>query len=291
MINGTDWIFCQLPVVFALSHFIISILVLLANGMTVAAVVSVKDLQKPNFIILTSVAIVDFSTACWMLTGLGKWTQTGQFYYTEDYIGSLAFNVTTFHILFSYIHHIYLVSERYLAIFYPYFYVAKIDNKSVTIALVISWAVWIALAVSVTLEYSIDEFFPIILIFLGLTCLPMYGSHTRIYLEAGKVFREITSMSISNNPAGNHHQRQTRTQNFKATRTTAIILGAFSISMIPYFLQIVYELITGKIAERVCNIGFYLSSSFVYLNCVMNPIIYYVTNTKFRNFNKKIMCK
>ncbi|GFY69665.1 dopamine receptor 1 [Trichonephila inaurata madagascariensis] len=120
-------------------------------------------------------------------------------------------------------------------------------------------------------------------------CVVMVALYTRLYLYARKHVRNIravtkttiSSKSKSCNSSHNHHN-----MDHKAAITLGFIMGTFLVCWVPFFcINIVAAVCKSCISDMVFKFLTWLG----YCNSALNPIIYSIFNTEFREAFRRIL--
>lgn len=119
-------------------------------------------------------------------------------------------------------------------------------------------------------------------------CVVMVALYTRLYLYAKKHVRNIRAVTKStikskscNNNSNNHHN-----MDHKAAITLGFIMGTFLVCWVPFFcINIVAAVCKTCISDMVFKFLTWLG----YCNSALNPIIYSIFNTEFREAFRRIL--
>lgn len=118
-------------------------------------------------------------------------------------------------------------------------------------------------------------------------CVVMVALYTRLYLYARKHVRNIRAVTKStisskhsSNPHNHHHM------DHKAAITLGFIMGTFLVCWVPFFcINIVAAVCKSCISDMVFKFLTWLG----YCNSALNPIIYSIFNTEFREAFRRIL--
>lgn len=122
-------------------------------------------------------------------------------------------------------------------------------------------------------------------------CVVMVALYTRLYLYARKHVRNIRAVTKSSSPGGakscnpggnNHHHNM----DHKAAITLGFIMGTFLVCWVPFFcINIVAAVCKSCISDMVFKFLTWLG----YCNSALNPIIYSIFNSEFREAFRRIL--
>ncbi|XP_014666036.1 PREDICTED: dopamine receptor 1-like [Priapulus caudatus] len=118
-------------------------------------------------------------------------------------------------------------------------------------------------------------------------CVVMVFIYMRLYAYARRHVRSIKALSVppsTNGGAASVHSRQW--QDHKAAITLGVIMGVFLLCWTPFFCV---NIVAACCAECVPKVVFVVLTWLGYFNSTMNPIIYSIFNTDFREAFKRIL--
>ncbi|XP_053203018.1 dopamine receptor 1-like [Panonychus citri] len=131
-----------------------------------------------------------------------------------------------------------------------------------------------------------------------LPCLIMIALYTRLYLYARKHVQHIRSMakplhfdpddgcSGSSSARSSSHHSHHSVMDHKAAITLGVIMGVFLICWVPFFcINIIAAFCKTCIPELIFKTSTWLG----WLNSALNPVIYSIFNTEFREAFRKIL--
>ncbi|XP_071035139.1 dopamine receptor 1 [Parasteatoda tepidariorum] len=122
-------------------------------------------------------------------------------------------------------------------------------------------------------------------------CVVMVALYTRLYLYARKHVRNIravtkTRKSSGSNSCNSNHHNHHHNMDHKAAITLGFIMGTFLVCWVPFFcINIVAAVCKSCISDMVFKFLTWLG----YCNSALNPIIYSIFNTEFREAFRKII--
>lgn len=120
-------------------------------------------------------------------------------------------------------------------------------------------------------------------------CVVMVALYTRLYLYARKHVRNIRAVTKTSSPGSkscnsNHHHHHN--MDHKAAITLGFIMGTFLVCWVPFFcINIVAAVCKSCISDMVFKFLTWLG----YCNSALNPIIYSIFNTEFRDAFRRIL--
>ncbi|XP_033117166.1 trace amine-associated receptor 1-like [Anneissia japonica] len=282
MVNNTDLTICLFPKALSIPSGFVTLGICIGNVFVIVSVYSIRSLRKPCYIILASMALVDVLTGIFGFVAGLLFALHGRFFYFGDTVGWLLHKVMVSTIALSLLHHLLLAGDRYFAIMYPYMYIIKVHNRSVMLTLIATWTIVIlGLIVILSPYYSKDVQNVLEYTFMILVSTQMYAFHLRIYCKAKKTAGQVSSSTCQ--------AVQNNRSDFKAARITSIILGAFSICILPSLIHSIVIETQGECGR--CRLPFYVCSMLAYANSMLNPIVYGISNKTFSDSYKKIFQK
>lgn len=121
-------------------------------------------------------------------------------------------------------------------------------------------------------------------------CLIMVALYTRLYLYARKHVKNIKSITkplhVDQSSASEHQHHKQHLKDHKAAITLGIIMGVFLICWVPFFcINIIASFCKTCIPLSLFKVLTWLG----YFNSAMNPVIYSIFNTEFREAFRKIL--
>lgn len=120
-------------------------------------------------------------------------------------------------------------------------------------------------------------------------CVVMVALYTRLYLYARKHVRNIRAVTKTSSPsnkacANNHHHHHN--MDHKAAITLGFIMGTFLVCWVPFFC---INIVAAVCKSCISDIVFKFLTWLGYANSALNPIIYSIFNTEFREAFRRIL--
>lgn len=318
--NGTESSpdLCQQPtnpwfIVYTIFLVLILLGTLFGNGLVVLAVFMFARLRRVSNFFIVSLAISDLLVSVMMLplridmsTHNNNWclpVSVCVFWAATDNIWSSA----------SILNLAIISIDRFLAITKPFIYQEKMTKKVCITLITIVWCyagLWGLLSlVNWTTgetsfnwliknpgEQSCGKFDPIYYtsVFVCAFVLPLLI----IVITYASIFKVALAQSkslVAQDPSKRGHKRSVR--ELKATKTIAIVIGAFVICWFPFFIIVLISLWCGRPCfasfEKYRAFSFAIRIPFVYvlpvLNSTINPIIYGLYNKEFKDAFRKLI--
>ena len=281
----------------------INCVILLGNSLVLIAPWKFPRLRKKHHVFLINVAVADLATGL-LATPIvliqelkPEWSSWYFFCVGRISIVSVCACASNLLLLAATI-------ERYVAIHYPFYYEKACTSKVLAISCGIIWLYSVSAGASVTLgwnNWSPDELcfiahvcpFPFVMLAasqISAVMVVMVGLYARIFHTA----RVQASLIAEENIAISNSRRTTA--GLKAAKVTAMVVVAYMICFIPYIftwslasVHLFYR--WGSLHEVYSYFAtpFVLTSVFLYLNAVTNPIIYHGVMPTFRSAVKSLL--
>lgn len=285
---------------------LIIFLSLAGNILVCIAVFTDRRLKRLNNMFIVSLAVADLWVSLMVMTFAvanditGKW-MFGPIYcnvwISSDIMGSTA----------SILNLCVISLDRYIHIRDPLKYTRWMTWKKVVIAITFVWTISIILSfipINVGWHNSpadYDNVLPPELCFLEISgtyavvsssisfylpCIVMLALYCKLYMYAREQVRCINSTLVHNHVGEARGSGQaSRLSDHKAAVTLGVIMGVFLICWLPFFIL--------NLVEAYCKCApivlFQILTWLGYFNSCLNPIIYSIFNTEFRNAFKRIL--
>ena len=175
----------------------------------------------------------------------------------------------------SLLHMVLLSGERYLAMKHPFTYITLVTEGRLLTASVLIWLLSVFQRVLSVLDIILisrtNSIFIILSIGLIVYC------HVTVYSETRRHEKQLASQQVT------HEARQQFERDRKAFKLTSIILAVLLLCFLPGFIS---ALVLTRLGTEVKTEARYLLHSFsvsiVFMNSLLNPIIYSVRIRQFR---------
>ena len=201
--------------------------------------------------------------------------------------------------------------DRYLTITKPFEYQLKMTKRRSYCAICGVWAYAAALATLSILKWPEAEgillirgecanrnrvFYSVanIVAFL-FPLVVLIASYTMIYRAAWIQFKKMDNITLNSINKEDKRKQKSVRRDFKATKTLAVVLGAFTVCWAPFFIllaalqydqHILHNIPEPKVAKAIFHIVILVMPN---LNNTCNPLIYAYFNVEYRRAFKKIM--
>ncbi|XP_030287622.1 trace amine-associated receptor 13c-like [Sparus aurata] len=262
---------------------------ILGNSVVIVSICHFKQLHSPTNVLILSLALVDLLVGVIVMPFSAIRTVTGCWFYGEDFCllhSSLDVFLTTISIF----HLVCIAVDRQQAICNPLHYSRKITMSVAMMMVCISWA--LAAVFSYGLLYSKANIAGLEEYMASINCLgscylffnPLWGIldsvvcfffpctimvclYTQIFFVAKVHVRKIGDRSNCSNGRGG----LIRQSECKAAKILGIVLGAYIVCWMPFFINSITDTYTGfstpaAILEAIVWLA--------YFNSTLNPIIY-----------------
>lgn len=284
---------------------LIIFLSLAGNVLVCIAVFTDRRLKKLNNMFIVSLAVADLWVSLIVMTFAvindiaGKWL-FGAIYcniwISSDVMGSTA----------SILNLCVISLDRYIHIRDPLKYARWMTWKKVAIAITLVWTISIILSfipINVGWHKSsgdksvlppdvcileISGTYAVVSssISFYLPCIVMLSLYFKLYMYAREQVRSINSTLVHNHIGDQRGSGQaSRLSDHKAAVTLGVIMGVFLICWLPFFIL--------NLIEAYCKCApivlFQILTWLGYFNSCLNPIIYSIFNSEFRNAFKRIL--
>uniref|UniRef100_A0A3Q2PIX9 Trace amine associated receptor 1 n=1 Tax=Fundulus heteroclitus TaxID=8078 RepID=A0A3Q2PIX9_FUNHE len=268
---------------------LLSVVTVCGNLLVIISIFYFKQLHTPTNTLIQSLAVVDLLIGV-LVFPLSMTFSLGSCLYDDNIFCKI---MNSFVIMFSTcsILHLCCISvDRYYAVCQPLTYGSKISVHVVIIMIAVNWGVSALTAIGVIIsrlnhEVCVDFCFidvvmtsivgPLLSFYLPVFI--MLCIYLKIFLVAQRQARSIQTTTKSGATASKIER--------KATKTLAIVLGAFLFCWAPFFLCITFSPFTNSsVAVLVID----LTSWLALINSTLNPFIYAFFYTWFRSAFKMI---
>ncbi|CAH3178586.1 unnamed protein product [Porites lobata] len=171
--------------------------------------------------------------------------------------------------------HLALASgERYVAIKYPYQHITIVTESRLLVASLPTWllavVVHVALAVDTFLFYRINN------IVIGLSFAVIIFCHFSVYIETRRHAKQVAAQQVT------QEARKQFEKDKKAFKLTSTIIGVLLLCYSPLmFCRLFLVIIYTPTLNTFYIIGFF-AVTVVYLNSLLNPVIYCIRIRQFR---------
>ena len=180
--------------------------------------------------------------------------------------------------------HLALISlEKYLAIIHPYYYQRKITKQRLIKTSLIVWFLAILFPVSSFLSRSsfpmyYHWFWALIVYLFLIVYVAMIYIYVRIFVEIKRVQRRVIFKNSSRN------QDQSMSQSSKAAKTTAIIIGCFTLCYLPLMIRDIFRkpIEDINISSQSHYLLWFITQLILQANSLVNPVVYYIRMVAFR---------
>jgi len=275
---------------------------LAGNTLVCIAVFTDRRLKRLNNMFIVSLAVADLWVSLMVMTFAtvnditGKWL-FGRVYcnvwISSDIMGSTA----------SILNLCVISLDRYIHIKDPLKYARWMNWKKVAISITLVWTISIILSfIPINVGWhknpgmadrpmAPDECFLEIsgtyavvssTISFYIPCIVMLALYCKLYMYAREQVRSINSTLVH---SGDSHGSASRLSDHKAAVTLGVIMGVFLFCWLPFFILNLYE----AYAKNTPIIVFQILTWLGYFNSCLNPIIYSIFNSEFRNAFKRIL--
>ena len=184
------------------------------------------------------------------------------------------------------VYHLTLISaERYLAIKHPYAYSTFVTEARLLVASAMAWLLPVILPILIVVNlHTVVTYIGNTVI--GLSIAVIAFCHVTVYRETRRHQQQIAAQQVT------QEAREQFERDKKAFKLTSIILGMLLLCFIPVFvITIVILRYRSEITVESVYILYCLASSMLFLNSLINPIIYSVRMRQFRVAFIELVCR
>ncbi|KAM9495244.1 trace amine-associated receptor 13c-like [Clarias gariepinus] len=261
------------------------VITVVGNAVVIISIAHFKQLHTPTNILVMSLALVDLLLGLTVMPFSMVRTVSGCWYFGEEF----CYWHSTFDFLFtgaSIFHLISIATDRYQAVCYPLQYSERITLPVAGFMAALSWILATVYAFctvgtkanEANLEDYIESIdcFGSCLFLVNVVCasistflffiLPlciMVGLYAQIFWVSEKHAKKMEIMKISMQSKVKHEK--------KAAKTLGIVVGAFNLCWMPYFIISVVDPLSNF---SIPSIIYELFNWLGYINSAFNPIIY-----------------
>ncbi|XP_046326302.2 trace amine-associated receptor 1-like [Haliotis rufescens] len=275
-------------------YFIVSLLVMSANGVVVFVVVKTKELQMPTFWIITWMAVFDFLMGLYTLIFVVPSAFINRFAYSDALVGlasclsTYIFGQTVFNIALT-------VMERCIAVWWPLRYIHIVTFKRFIIALAISLLLSLIRLILIAVPDG-DFYFredaalcivdfdtaPTVIASVGfpiVTLCLISISFVMIFIKKRRVKKQVHPEGIHVRPEGQ----------VKFPMMCLVSTSVFCVSYVPYTIGIITNYMSGK--DNVPTTLVQILSAALLSNSLWNVFIYTATYKPFREALLCLFCR
>ena len=245
------------------------------NLSVVIAIVKFKSLQINSNMLILNLAVTDFLAGCFVQPSNAVffiYLAKGRFICISRYAAAL---ISVSLSLLSLLTVFCIASERFLAIFHPFFYNRFVTKRKIWYLFTASWILVFTFAVAGVLHSTLSEvltFFSLMVIII--TFLWNLYVYTKIYIFVKKIRLEINAI---NRPTG---QINSSEENFKKDKRlisfTALVVAAFFLCYMPYVICQIGQATLSDLSSK--SIWANYTKVILSLNSMINPLIIYFQN-------------
>ena len=299
------------PVFKSIFVIVTSVLIISGNIINLIVLPKLKNTSSPTLILLMTLAVIDFSTGvmCAVFgipsTASGSWL----FGRIMCIIVGLLYTTTVGASLLI----LFIISvDRYLAITKPLVYPSLVTSRRVIASIFLSICTF---PISLYFLGTVDKHFDNVVFSAGRgQCLVNFGNpeiaalsismltisvlsviitisviYLRILIIARRAAKAIDILQLSENSSERQRARGFSRREWKATRTTLIVTGGFTVAWLPFIISQIWEAATGKKRDSTVEFIVFILPT---CNSWWNVLIYSVMNKQFRYMCKSMLgCK
>ena len=270
---------------------LVIIMTVVANGAYIIILAKKRALHTPSNILLGALALSDVSVGIvanptWMIRVSENLNRNGRS--VADKLSGL---MMFFFILLSFLNITMVSADRYIAIFYPFWYHAKATCrthiKAAVAVLGISVVVFIPLAMIGVTQIAIAAYIYAILMIISLT-ITCHCNRKIFHLIRSKM-RQVHT--VANEPNNDREGEQSVARVLQHKNNSIVIVIITALFVICYMPFSIYYTVTylGISLNRNQHVlcGFW-TVFLVLLNSFMNPVVYYIRMRSFRKAFKEL---
>ena len=171
--------------------------------------------------------------------------------------------------------HLALASgERYLAIKHPFQYTDIVTEARLLVASLLAWL--LSVTVHILLAVSTAVFFSINSTIIGLSVAVIAFCHFSVYLETRRHEQQVAAQQVT------QEARKQFEKDKKAFKLTSIIVGILVLCCTPVMFSRIVFFKLYKLPLNTFHIIFFFATTLVFLNSLLNPVIYCIRIRQFR---------
>ncbi|XP_063069399.1 trace amine-associated receptor 13c-like [Engraulis encrasicolus] len=290
-------------VVYYVCAVLVIITTVFGNLLVIISVCHFRQLHTPTNVLLLSLAVADLLVGLFVMPLEFTWLIESCWVFDVSVFAFLFF--FSFQLTCASVHNVVLIAvDRYLALSNPFMYTKQITVKLSVIVALLNWL--FASSYNFTLLYC-NGFFthaltlcpselPIFMnevwswvdfvIVFALPCSMMFVLYLKIFAIARKHAIAIRAANAQGNPNNRQAHNVPKRSERKAAKVLGILVCVFLCCVVPYYAaSLLAEFVSGDIFDYVLN-G---TSVMLYLNSLLNPIIYALFYPWFQKSMKLIL--
>ena len=264
-----------------------SLLTLPAFVMNLAIIIAVtkkRIFHTPSFFIIANMAISDILSSCTAIPCLATKCVYLLLKYDPCSIAMVSTPLGYIFGITSFVSIVLQSGERFLAIFYPFWYREKLTNTAILIAIACTW-VMPSILVVILMTTKDNQLFSGI---LGTSMLIFFIGTILLYVFIFKEVKRLEKQSEMQNVVSSSDTRKFKVES-KVTTATAIILFTFGTCFAPVTLLTFFNSIFGE-ATYFTGVILYWCWFFGLLNSLLNPLVVCRQLTVLRRSVSAILC-
>ncbi|CAM9738115.1 unnamed protein product, partial [Lampetra fluviatilis] len=281
----------------------ISAITIAGNILTIASILHFRQLQTRTNVLALSLALADLLVGLLVMPFASTRTAYGCWFYGRTFCKVhtwFDYTLCTSSIL-----NLMCISlERYVAICDPLRYSRRVTSATLAAMLVLCWSGIVAYGLTYLLEWNITGiedsvkrttcpdncpvFMNVQFALTNTLCayvtpmLLMLAAYAKVYAMARAQARKISIAMLQTRSADAavRSRWSAMKREHSATKTLGIIMGAFVVFWVPFFVVAASEPLLGYASDPLV---WEVANWFTYINSTMNPILFAAFNRSFRN--------
>lgn len=174
---------------------------------------------------------------------------------------------------------IFISLERYLAVFYPYRYIEKVNSKRVVAVAAIVWGISIAILLAVRFSFGINSneetaVISLIIITNFVVTSVVYIKVFRLVKRCNAQVNAEMSRNTLTSENESHSQMHSNSREAKASKTVAFVAGTLFLCFMPTLCATIVDQAGLARKDMLYHVIYPIAETAVLLNSCINPVIY-----------------